>query len=1057
MSIGRASLRAVICLCVGLIATTATTVKTAAQTPALAIWADRQLGTISPYVYGANHGPWSLVALDMLPLAETSGITYLRFPGGNWGDDFDLTPDQIDMFMTFARRLHAEPSISARLKGSTPEVAARLVRYVNVEKQYSVRYWSIGNEPNLYKNYNVEQYNRDWRKFAEAMLTVDPTITLVGPDTSQYPPPQYIDPDSVKAHEWLRAFLKANGDLVKIVSVHRYPFPKSLNAAPTTIGELKDNAREWDVIIPALRKVVKETTGHDLPVAVTEINSHWNVVSEGEATPDSFYNAVWWADVLGRLIRQQVPIVAYFNLYTNSGLGTYGLLSRYDARPTYYVYQLYHQFGDQLLETESTDAEITISAARRRDSALTLMIVNPTLQPKTVSLDMSGFAPAGQAELWRLDPDHKAERIGMTGEIASGAVSLPAQSVSLYVCTASQAGSLMHRRTSPVLSTAAPSNTDSPYQDPVLPVEQRVADLLARMTLDEKIGQMTLVEKNSIAAPDVTTMAIGGLLSGGGGYPRPNTPQAWAEMVDGFQKYALQTRLGIPLIYGVDAVHGHGNLRGATVFPHNIGLGATLDPKLVEQIGRVTAQEMIATGIYWNYAPVSAVVQDIRWGRTYESFSENTQVVATLASGLIKGLQGDALGGPYSVLATPKHFIGDGGTKWGTSTTEGYKIDQGVTDVDEATLRAVHLPPYAAAVKAGAMSIMVSFSSWGGMKMHAQRYLLTDVLKGELAFKGFLVSDWQGIDQIPGDYYHDVVTSINAGLDMIMVPTDYHKFANTLRQAIDKGDIPIARIDDAVSRILRVKVMMGLFEHPFSDPTLLATVGSPQHRALAREAVSKSLVLLKNEANTLPLARNTPQIFVAGEAADDIGLQSGGWTIEWQGKPGNITSGMTLLQGIKQAVPSSAAVSYERLGRFQNVKDAQGNLLIADVAIAVVGEKPYAEGQGDAANLALSDADAALIARMRERSKKLVVILISGRPMIITEQLNAADAFVAAWLPGTEGEGVADVLFGDKPFTGKLPFTWPRSMDQIPFDLKHLPDTGPDAPLFPFGYGLETR
>jgi beta-glucosidase len=292
---------------------------------------------------------------------------------------------------------------------------------------------------------------------------------------------------------------------------------------------------------------------------------------------------------------------------------------------------------------------------------------------------------------------------------------------------------------------------------------------------------------------------------------------------------------------------------------------------------------------------------------------------------------------------------------------------------------------------------------------------------------------------------------------MIMVPTDYHKFAATLRQAIDQGDIPMARIDDAVSRILRVKFMMGLFEHPFSDPDLLDTIGSPQHRAVAREAVSKSLVLLKNEANTLPLAGNTPQIFVAGDAADDIGVQSGGWTIEWQGKPGDIIPGTTLLQGIKQAVSSSATVSYERLGRFQNVKDPQGNLLIADVGIAVVGEKPYAEAKGDAGNLALSEADAALIARMRERSKKLVVILISGRPMIITEQLNVADAFVAAWLPGSEGAGVADVLFGDKTFTGKLPFTWPRNMDQIPFDLKNRSATGPNAPLFPFGYGLATR
>lgn len=602
----------------------------------------------------------------------------------------------------------------------------------------------------------------------------------------------------------------------------------------------------------------------------------------------------------------------------------------------------------------------------------------------------------------------------------------------------------------------SPERPSSQYMDPEAAIRDRVEDLLVRMTLAEKIGQMTLVEKNSIKDKDITDKFIGGLLSGGGGYPSRNTPEGWSEMVNGFQEYALQTRLGIPLIYGVDAVHGHGNLRGATIFPQNIGLGATRDPDLVERIGQTTAVEMAATGIYWNFAPVVAVPQDIRWGRTYEGYSENTELVSKLGAAYIKGLQNVGsspnLSAPTTVLATAKHFVGDGGTAWGSSDTfimQQFMLDQGVTDVDEATLRAVHLSPYVAAIDTGAMSIMVSFSSWGGMKMHAQKYLLTDVLKGELDFKGFLVADWQGIDQIPGDYYSDIVTSINAGLDMIMVPYDYDAFINGLTEAVNNGEVPLERIDDAVRRILTVKFQLGLFERPFADESLLPLVRSDEHRELAREAVRKSLVLLKNDNNTLPLVKDTPLIFVAGQGANDIGIQSGGWTIEWQGKSGDITPGTTILEAIRNTVSENTIVLYNRWGEFNRVTDE-----VADVGIVVMGEMPYAEGVGDDEDLTLSEGDIAVIERVREGSKKVVVILISGRPMIVTEHLDQWDVFIAAWLPGTEGQGVADVLFGDYPFTGKLPYTWPRAMDQIPFDFDHMEPTGPEAPLFPFGYGL---
>ena len=589
---------------------------------------------------------------------------------------------------------------------------------------------------------------------------------------------------------------------------------------------------------------------------------------------------------------------------------------------------------------------------------------------------------------------------------------------------------------------------DAAYRRADLPVEERVADLLANMTLAEKIGQMTLVEKNSISLKDIAGRAIGGLLSGGGGYPETNTPEGWAEMAGRFRELALGSRLGVPLIYGVDAVHGHNNVYGAVIFPHNIGLGAAGDAELMERIGRVTAAEMIGTGIYWNYAPVVAVPQDIRWGRTYEGYSENTELVSTLATAYLYGLQGDDLAAPDSVLATPKHFVGDGGTAWGSSTASGYEIDGGVMEVDEATLRAVHLPPYAAAIKAGAKSIMISYSSWGNLKMHAQKYLITDVLKGELGFDGFVVSDWQAIDMISGDYYADVVAAINAGIDMNMVPYDYNRFIDTLTQAVEAGDVSMERIDDAVRRILTVKYEMGLFDHPLSDEALLGQVGSDEHRALAREAVAKSVVLLKNDNNALPLSKETPRIYVAGVGADDIGIQCGGWTIEWQGNTGDITPGTTILEAIRSSVSPGTVVDYDRNGWFDGK---------ADACVAVVGEDPYAEGQGDSSELALPVRDKRMLSRLPERCEKIVVVLISGRPLIVTEHLDGWDALVAAWLPGTEGQGVADVLFGDRPFTGKLSYTWPRSLDQIPYDFANLPAEGCDAPLFPFGYGLDAE
>jgi len=590
----------------------------------------------------------------------------------------------------------------------------------------------------------------------------------------------------------------------------------------------------------------------------------------------------------------------------------------------------------------------------------------------------------------------------------------------------------------------SPTPTIETYRDPAAPIVARVDDLLRRMTLAEKIGQMTLIEKNSLMPDQVRDLAIGGVLSGGGGYPQDeNSPAAWAAMVSEFQHAALSTRLGIPLIYGADGVHGHNNLYGAVIFPHNIGLGAANDPLLMEQIGRATALEMAATGVFWNYAPGVMVPQDVRWGRTYEGYAERPDHVASLASAFLRGLQAPDLVAPNRVIGTPKHYLGDGGTRWGSSTTENYQLDQGETFGDEAFLRAVHLPPYQAVIAAGAQVIMASYSSWNGQKMHASSYWITEVLKQELGFTGFVVSDWAAIDQISADYDQAVITAINAGIDMNMVPYDAQRFITALTRAVESGAVSRERIDDAVRRILTVKLTMGLFEQPFAHTELFDQIGSTQHRQLARTAVAKSLVLLKNDGNLLPLPKDIGHLYIGGQAADDLGIQAGGWTIEWQGRTGAIIPGTTILGGIQAAVSPQTVIEYNPHGRFTGDPGA------ADaVCIAVVGELPYAEGRGDSASLSLPPAESRVLRRMEETCNSLLVVLVSGRPLIVTDDLPKWDALVAAWLPGSEGGGVADVLFGDQPFQGRLPVTWPRSLDQLPVG------NSDSQPLFPYGFGL---
>jgi len=570
--------------------------------------------------------------------------------------------------------------------------------------------------------------------------------------------------------------------------------------------------------------------------------------------------------------------------------------------------------------------------------------------------------------------------------------------------------------------------------------DSQVESLLSQMTLDEKIGQMVQVDSSALATGDVQKYFLGSVLSGGSSDPAAgNSPQAWLNSVTVFKNEAVQTRLKIPLIYGIDAVHGHNNIEGAVIFPHHIGLGATRDPKLIQQAEHVTAEEVAGTGIRWAFAPCLAVVQDEHWGRTYESYGEDPGLVSELGAAAVRGFQGKQLSAdPISVLACAKHFIGDGGTKGG--------VDQGNTVCDEDTLRRLYLPPYRAAIKAGVGSIMVSYSSWNGARMHGNKYLLTDVLKGELGFKGFLVSDWAAIDQISGRYQYDVQQSINAGLDMIMIPygpnhrNNFVEFITDLKELVAEAKVPQARIDDAVRRILRIKFQLGLFHEAATDPKLTEAIGSPEHRAVARQCVRESLVLLKNDKHTLPLSKTIKHLAVVGEAADDLGVQCGGWTIDWQGRKGTVTpGGTTLLAAIRQTVSPGTTVTYSA--------DMSG-AVDPDAIIVVVGEQPYAEMKGDRKSLSLSAEDAALIAKAKATGVPVITILYSGRPLILDAALDASDAFVAAWLPGTEGMGMADVLFGDAKFKGKLSRTWPRSNEHIATG-----DTS-EEPLFKYGFGL---
>ena len=602
-------------------------------------------------------------------------------------------------------------------------------------------------------------------------------------------------------------------------------------------------------------------------------------------------------------------------------------------------------------------------------------------------------------------------------------------------------------------------------------IEARIATLLGQLTLEQKVAQMTQADIRNVTPDDVRKYRLGSILNGGGAWPANNkhsTVADWVALADRFYDASMDTagkEPAIPIMWGVDAVHGHGNVIGATLFPHNIGLGAAHDPDLIERIGEITAREVRATGHDWTFAPTVTVPRDDRWGRAYEGYSEDPEIVRDYAGRMVRGLQG-AGGTPEfldasRILATAKHYIGDGGTEGG--------VDRGDNRATEQELLDVHAQGYLSALEAGVQTVMVTYNSWQGEKLHGQRYLITDVLKKQLGFDGIVVSDWDGIDEVQGCSKDRCAQAVNAGIDLFMVPTEWKTFIENTVALVKVGDIAESRIDDAVTRILRVKLRAGLFEkgrpssRPFSNQRAL--VGAPEHRAVARDAVRKSLVLLKNENNVLPLKRNL-KVLVAGDGADNIPKQCGGWSITWQGTENtnaDFPGATSIFQGIRETVESAGGTAM--LG-VEGTVDSR-----PDVAIVVFGEDPYAEWFGDLRSIdyqadgALKwqtedkgsvGSDLALLRRLKEQGIPVVSVFLTGRPLMITPELDASDAFVVAWLPGTEGGGVADVLFRKQDgepnygFTGQLSFSWPRDDTQTTVNR----NDGNYTPLFRYGFGL---
>ncbi len=545
--------------------------------------------------------------------------------------------------------------------------------------------------------------------------------------------------------------------------------------------------------------------------------------------------------------------------------------------------------------------------------------------------------------------------------------------------------------------------------------EKDITRKIKSMTLEEKVGQMLQAERSQITPQEIQKYNIGSILSGGGSSPNSNTADGWVDMYNEMQQAALNSSSGIPIIYGIDAVHGHNNVKNATIFPHNIGLGAANNPELMYQIGAITGKEIAATGLNWDFSPAVSLAQDIRWGRTYESLSENPRRVEGLIGNYIKGLQ------EQNIAATAKHYIGDGHTTFGTGDND-YLIDRGDVQITEEELREIHLPSYKEAVSNNVKTIMVSYNSVNKLKMHENKYLITDVLKEELGFEGVVVSDWEGINEINAPTLEEkVALAINSGIDVLMQPYNWAEIYNIIINSVNESKISEERIDDAVYRILKLKYDLDLFDNPMAK-SQSDVLGNEEHREIARKAVRESLVLLKNEENILPLSKDQ-KVLLVGPGSNNLGFQCGGWTMEWQGVEKNsLTYGTTIREAFKSVLGENLYTNFSKAEE-------------ADVIVVVIAEKPYAEGFGDNEDLTLNSStvyknNINTLEKVNELGKPVVTILLAGRPLLIDDYIEDWDAFVMGWLPGTEGNGVSDVLFGDYNFKGTLPMTWPKTIDQ---------------------------
>lgn len=579
------------------------------------------------------------------------------------------------------------------------------------------------------------------------------------------------------------------------------------------------------------------------------------------------------------------------------------------------------------------------------------------------------------------------------------------------------------------------------HMDTTLSTEERVTLLINKMTLEEKASQMVQGERAVLTSQDMTDMGIGSVLSGGGSYPGNNTLSDWTNMFIALQNSALKSTHQIPMLYGIDAVHGLALVPGAVVYPHNIGLGAANDPELMYQMGAAVAEEMKLINIRWNFSPCVAINGDPRWGRTYECYSSEPSIVTELAGAYLKGQK------DHDIVGTVKHYVADGGTTFGTGEGD-YLIDRGNAIMSEDILRSVHMKPYKELIESGAKVVMASFSSYNGVKVHENKYLLTDILKEELGFDGIVVSDWEAVNGLSGDNFEDnLILAVNAGVDLLMAPNNYKEAIIGVVNGVNQNKISLNRINDAVHRILTVKMDMGLFEDPYMEQLThtISELGTDEYRDLAKQLVEKSLVLLKNEKNMLPL-KSGQKIYVTGPAIDDMGLQCGGWGTTWQGSldgaSGKITEGNTILEGL---------VEYAKTYNLEIITE-ESRAEEADVVILGIGEVPYAEFEGDTMDLSITGAkghpdNQKAIEHANKLNKPIVTLLFAGRNVIINEYMEDWDSIVMCYLPGSQGEGVASVLMGETQFTGRLPMPYYRTVEDIGTENPKL--------LYEVGYGLE--